>query len=167
MPNLYELTGQRLALQQKLEVLNFDEETILDTLEGESTELQDKIEDYGYVIRNRSSLVDAMNAEIERMTERRNAELKRVENIKSWLLENMQRCSITKIECPVFTITVQVNPASVEVLDEAQIPEAYMRQPEIKIPPKQADKKLIATALKSGLEVSGCALKQSNRLVIK
>lgn len=167
MSSLYELVGKRLDLQKKLEELNFDDETIADSLEGDSTELQAKIEDYGFVIRNLEAFGDAIKAEETRLFERRKAHEKRVENIKSWLLHNMQACGITKIECPAFTISVKTNPPSVDVLHECDIPAAYMRTPEIKLPEAAPDKKLIMDALKAGLSVPGCAIKQSTKLVIK
>ncbi len=43
MSTLFELVGERLALQNKLEELNFDEQTIADTLEGDSLAIQKKI----------------------------------------------------------------------------------------------------------------------------
>jgi hypothetical protein len=165
--NLYELTGERLALQSKLEAMNFDEETIIDTLEGNSTELAKKVEDYVYVIRNRSSFADAMQSEIDRMTERKNAEVKRIAAIEEWLLQNMIACKFLKVECPAFTITVQNNPQKVEVLDEKQIPADYWRTHEPKPPVSAPDKKLILTDLKAGKDVPGCAMVQTARLVVK
>src|SRR5271169_1057771 len=109
MPTLYELSGQRLALQSKLEELDFDQQTIQDTLEGNSTELEAKIQDYGFVIRNLESFGDSIKAEELRLVERRKAYDKRVAAIKDWLLRNMQTCGIHKIECPSFTIAVQKN----------------------------------------------------------
>jgi len=163
--NLYELTGERLALQNKLESMNFDEETINDTLEANSTELEAKIEGYGWIIRNMESFTDAMKAEEVRMAERRKAHEKRVTNIKAWLLQNMQLCGITKIECPAFAITVKNNPPSVVIDDEALIPEAYKKLPDP--PPLIANKTMIGTALKSGLDVPGCHLEQKQRVEIK
>lgn len=165
--NLYQLTGARLALQSRLEALNFDEQTIADTLEGDSTDLQDKYEDYGFVIRNMDALTDAMLAEEVRMTTRRIAHEKRIAAIKDWLLKNMIACQISKIECPAFTLAVQANPASVEVLDAAQIPAEYMRIPEPKPPIAAPDKRAIFAALKAGDDVAGCTIKQTKRLVIK
>ena len=167
MPSLYELTGDRLALQSRLEKLNFDEETILDTLDANDTELAKKVEDYVYVIRNRSAFTDAMQSEIDRMTERRNAEVKRIAKIEEWLLQNMIACKYLKVECPAFTVSVQNNPQKVEVLDEKQIPADYWRTPEPKPPVAAPDKKLILSALKDGFDVPGCAMVQSSRLVIK
>ena len=167
MPSLYELTTERLALQLRLESLNFDTETITDTLEGESTALQAKITDYGYVIKNLDVFTDAMKAEEKRMAERRKAHEARVEHIKVWLLTNMVACGITKIDCPAFSITVKANPVKVVVDDMGTIPMAYMRAPPIVIPESVPDKKLISDAIKSGLTVAGCHLEPSNRIEIK
>lgn len=165
--NLFELVGERLALQNRLEVLNFDEETILDTLEGNSAELAAKVEDYGYVIKNRMAFVDAMQGEIDRMMARREAELNRIDRIEKWLLTSMVACNYTKMECPAFTISVQKNPDKVEVVSEAEIPATYMRTPEPKPVLAAPDKKLILTDLKAGKDVPGCRLTHSDRLVIK
>lgn len=165
MSGLYELVGERLALQNTLQAMDFDQETITDTLEGESTALQVKIEDYGYVIRNMESFTDAIKAEEERLSKRRRIHENRVEQIKNWLKSNMEACGIQKIECPAFTIAIQKNPASVVVDAESQIPEAYWRLPEP--PPMVLNKKLIGEAIKAGIEVPGCHLAQSTRLAIK
>lgn len=166
--SLYELTGERLALQRKLQELKFDEETIADTLEGESTAINRKIEDYGFVIRNRDSLEDAMSSEIERMTARRDSFRKKTAAIQSWLLENMVRIGIKNIECPAFTIAAQMNPPAVDIFDIEAIPAAYLVAPPPPPPPTaKPDKKLIAAALKGGIEVGGCRLTQGVRLVIK
>lgn len=165
MTTLRELTGERLALQDKLEGLDLDEQTILDTIEGNSTEIVAKIEDYGYVIRNMESFVEAVKAEEERMVKRRKIAESRVGYIKEWLFKNMIACDIKKIECPAFTISIQNNPQSVVIDSESQIPSDYMRQPEP--PPPTPDKKLIGQALKDGFDVPGCHLAQSQRLVIK
>jgi len=165
--NLYQLTGERLALQSHLEALDFDEQTIADTLEGASTELTAKIEDYGFVLRNMDAFAEAMLAEEVRMTTRRLAHEKRIQAIKDWLLQNMIACNITKIECAAFTIKAVVNPASVDVFDAAQIPAEFMRTPEPKPPIAAPDKRAILDAMKTGQAVAGCSIKHTQKLVIK
>ena len=167
MAHLYELTGERLALMNKLDSMDFDAETIADTLEGESGELQLKIESYGYVIRNRYALVESMDAEIERMQKRADAERKRVKAIEDWLLQNMVACKISKIECAAFTIAVQNNPPSVVVNDESLIPAELWKTPEPKPPVPAPDKRRILEALKHGDIVPGCSMEQKQRLVMK
>jgi hypothetical protein len=165
MTTLYELVGERLALQNKLEELDLDEQTIADTLEGSSTEIQAKVEAYAFVIRNMESLPEAIKAEEKRLADRRKAIEKRVDSIKNWLFVSMQTAGITKIESPVFTVTLQNNPASVVIDDEALIPVNFMRVPEP--PPPAPDKTLIKQAINDGLEVPGAHLQTSQRLVIK
>lgn len=164
--NLYELTGARLELQRKLEVLNLDEETIADTLEAESTELEAKIADYGFVIKNLEAFSDAIKAEEVRLQARRKAQEAKVEHIKQWLLTNMQACGISKIEHPMFTISVKANPAKVIVDNNGQIPNEYFK--EVVVPPTwQLEKKAIADAIKAGKEVAGVHLETGFRIEIK
>lgn len=165
MTTLYQLTGERLALQQKLTDAGYDELTIQDTLDGSSTEIEAKIESYAYVIRNLRAPVQTIDDEIKRLTERKKAMSNHADRVEQWLFDNMVQAGITKVECPAFTIAIQNNPASVYVADEASIPSEYMRQPET--PPPAPDKKMIASALKDGKEVAGCYLQQTKRLVIK
>lgn len=165
MTTLYDLVGERLALQNKLEELNFDEVTIADTLEGESTAIQQKIEDYAYVIRNMEALPEQIKAEEKRLADRRKAIEKRVEHIKNWLLVNMQQAGITKIESPVFTVALQNNPASVIIDDESLIDDGFKRLPEPL--PLVVDKKLIKMAIDAGQEVPGAHIEVKQRLVIK
>lgn len=167
MSSLFALTAERLALQNYLEELDFDIDTINDTLEGESTALEAKIEDYGYVIRNRAAFLASMDAEIERMKSRRDAEASRIAGIEDWLLKNMQACGITKIECAAFSVAVKENPQSVDVLDESAINEWYMYTPTPALVQPRPDKKQILADLKAGKAVTGCALKRTVKLVIK
>ena len=165
--NLYELTQQQLELKQHLMGMNLDEQTITDTIEGSSLEISKKIENYGIVLRDRESFVDAISKEIERLTERMNAEKKRIERTKNWLLSSMVTLEIKHVECPLFTIAVQDNPPSVDVYNDNLIPEEYMRVPEPKPPVPAPDKRLILSDLKAGKEVAGCVLKRDKRIVIK
>lgn len=164
--NLYELTGARLELQHKLEVLNLDEETIADTLEAEITDLEAKIADYGFVIKNLEAFGEAIKAEEVRLQARRKAQEAKVEHIKQWLLTNMQACGISKIEHPAFTISVKANPAKVVVDNEGQIPMEYFKEV-IVAPVWQLEKKVVADAIKAGKEVAGAHLEAGFRIEIK
>lgn len=162
---LYELSAERLALQNKLQSLDLDVETIADTLEGESSAITAKIADYGYVIKNLDAFVDAIKAEENRIVARRKASEKKVEHIKEWLLLNMVGCNIKSVECPAFSITVKKNPPKVVIDDESLIPDDYLVVPEL--PPPSPDKKTIAAVLKKGEQIPGCHLESSNRIDIK
>lgn len=165
MSTLYELTAQRLELQTKLESLNLDDVTVADTLEGDSTEIAAKIEDYGFVIRNMESFIGAIADEEKRLTARRKANEAKLAHIKDWLLSNMVICGIYKIECPVFSVTVKTNPGTVIIDNDKFIPDEFMTVPELPVP--VPNKKMIAAAIKDGLDVPGCHLEKSQRVEIK
>ena len=162
---LLDLTKQRLELQNKLMEMNFDEGTITDTLEGESSALTQKIEDYGHVIRNMEAFANAIKIEETRISDRRKAVEKRVDGIKEWLLKNMVACEIIKIECPSFTISLHDNPGKVSITDEKLIPDEYLKVADL--PPPSPDKASILRDLKAGKEVAGCFLEKGKRISIK
>lgn len=165
MTSLYQLVGERLALQNKLEDLNFDEQTIEDTLLGDSLAIQSKIESYAFVIRNMETLPEQIKAEEKRLADRRKAIEKRVENIKDWLFQNMLHAGISKIESPVFTVAIQLNPPAVVIDDESLIPPDYFVQPDT--PPPALSRALIKQAISDGYAVPGARLEQKQRLVIR
>lgn len=164
--NLFELTAQRLELQHKLEAMDLDEVTIQDTLEGNAQELEEKIQDYGYILRNRRGLSDAMEDEIARMQERYTVYKKHTIKIEDWLQKNMEACKLTsKIDFPAFSVQLKKNPSSVIIDDETLIPAEYMKMPEPKIILPVPDKNALKLILKVHA-ISGCHLEQKNRLVI-
>lgn len=162
---LFDLTQQRMELQNKLLALNFDDETIQDTLDGESSAIAKKIEDYGHVIKNMELFAGAIKTEEDRIIARRKSVEKQVENIKEWLLKNMEACSINKIECPLFTISLHDNPGKVHIFDEKLIPDEYLKVADL--PPPAPDKSTILRELKEGKEISGCRLEKTKRISIK
>lgn len=165
MSSLYDLVGERLALQNKLESLDFDAETIADTLEGDSLAIQSKIEDYAYVITNMESNATSLSAEIKRLQAREKAFHARVQSIKDWLMMNMQAAEITKISSAYFTIALQNNPVSVVIENEALISDRYKTLPAPPVP--QISKTLIKDAIERGEIVIGAHLEKKQRVVIK
>lgn len=167
MSSLFELTVKQLELKANLMAMNFDDETVADTLEGSSLEIQEKIQGYGFVIKDRRSFALAITAEIDRMTARLDAELKRIANIEDRLLAGMVACKIKNIDCPAFSVSVQSNPPSVEIYNEKLIPFEFMRTPNPKPVVDVPDKALILHRLKAGKDVDGCKMVQRQRIVIK
>lgn len=91
----------------------------------------------------------------------------RVERLRTYLADNMKRTGITEITCPEFTAKLAIGrDTSVSIENKAQIPVAYLRVPEPKPPVAAPDKKLIAKALKDGIDVPGAVLVKKDRLTI-
>lgn len=162
---LYEISSQYLADLNKLNELELDEQTFLDTLEGLSGELEQKAINVAMYIKNLEVSADAIKQAEKSMADRRKAIESKNERIRKYLLENMLKTGITKIECPHFVLSVRKNPASVDVLMQDQIPDEYFDIPE-PLPPT-LNKKRLADDLKAGVLIEGARLTQGNSLQIK
>lgn len=163
--SLYVLTGEYLALTNKLMDSDLDDQTIADTLEGASGDFETKATNVACFIRNLEASAEQIKAAEKQMADRRKAIENKAEGVRRYLKDNMQRCGITKIECSYFALSLKKNPPSVVIDDASLIPSDYMAIPAP--PPPSPDKKLIAQAIKDGYAVPGAHLEQAERLEIK
>lgn len=165
LPALYELSSEFIEASNALQNLDLDDETIRDTLEGLQYPVEQKCNNVAFVIRNMESLAEQIKQAEEQMALRRKAIENRAANVKQYLLHNMERCGISKIESPYFKISIRNNPASVVADDAGAIPSEFYRYPEA--PPPLPDKKLIKDSIESGVDVPGVHLVRTTSVVIK
>lgn len=165
MTALYVLAQDYRAAAEKLADLDLDEQTIADTLEGLSGDLEVKAVNTAMVARNMQGLAAQIKEAEQAMAARRKALENRAERLTAYLLTNMQHAGISKIESPHFCISIKNNPAAVVINEPGLIPAEFMRQPEP--PPPVPDKTAIKEALKAGKEVPGAHLAQGVRLEVK
>lgn len=165
LPALYELASEFIEASNALQNLDLDDETIRDTLEGLQYPVEQKCSNVAFVIRNMESLAEQIKQAEQQMAARRKAIENRAANVRKYLLQNMERCGISKIESPYFKISIKNNPASVVVDDAGAIPCEFYRYPEA--PPPAPDKKLIKETIESGVDVPGVHLERGTSLVIK
>jgi hypothetical protein len=163
--SLYILTGDYLALSNKLNDSELDEQTIIDTLDGASGEIEVKAKNVAMFIRNLESSAEQIKLAEKAMSERRKSLENKAESIKRYLKENMTRCGLTKIECEYFALTIKKNPPSVVIDDDKAIPNEFMVTPEPVAP--YPDKSAIKAAIQAGAEVAGAHIEQGERLEIK
>jgi len=166
--SLFVLTNQYLELANKLANLDLDAETIADTVEasGIVDSLQDKATAIEHVARGAEAHNAAIDAEIARLQALKAHRVKVASGLRQYLLDNMQRMGIEKIECQLFQISIRKNPPAVEVFDTINLPAEYMVVPEPKPLIAQPDKKRLAADLKAGKEITGARLVQGVRLNI-
>lgn len=162
---LYQIADQYLADMQKLQDMDLDEQTLADTLEGLSGELEVKATNVAMFMRNLENAADAIKEAEKQMADRRKAIENRIDRIKSYLISNMERTEIKKIECPYFAITLKKNPPALKVLEEDKIPSKYFTIPEP--PPPALDKAKLKEDLKAGVEIEGAILTVGSSLLIK
>ncbi|MCW1959830.1 MAG: siphovirus Gp157 family protein [Mycobacterium sp.] len=165
MTQLYVLANEYRAAASRLLELDLDEQTVADTLEGLSGELETKAVSVAMVARNLEAAAAAIKAAEQEMAARRKAVEARADGLRRYLKSCMEGVGITRIECPHFVLSIKSNPKSVVIDDEAQLPVEFMRQPAP--PPAEPDKKAIKVAIEAGREVAGARLSAGTRLDIR
>ncbi|CAG9172505.1 siphovirus Gp157 family protein [Cupriavidus respiraculi] len=160
---LYQISQEHRALAEKLQDMDLDEQTIVDTLEAESG-LVEKSQSVAFVVRNLEAFADAIKAEADAMADRAKRVRNRADAVRKYLHTCMNLAGVQKIEHPQFTISVRKNPVSVQIDGVDLIPKDYMRE----IPAKyEPDKKLIKQAIEEGFAVPGASLTRTESLQIK
>ena len=163
---LYELTGQYRPLYEMLSAGDIDEQTFRDTIEscGLDEAIEDKADNYAYVIKQMEADVSVIEQEVARLNARKYSLVSNAQRVRHNLQEAMYAIGKTRIHTPRFTFNVQPNPPSVVIDADAQLPDEFMRViPERREP----DKTAIKDALKEGRAVEGCRLEQKESLRIR
>lgn len=152
MSHLYELSGQFKDLIALAE--DADEDlavAVRDTMEAIEGEFQEKGKAIAMVSLNMDGDIDAIQAQIDRLTERKRVIVNRKESLKEYLRTNMEATGISKIIHPLFTITLGKGKPVVVIDEESKIPDDFMRVTTSMAPNKVE----IAKAIKEGVEVPG------------
>ena len=166
LPALYTLADEYLQDVAKLQDLDLDPQTIADTLEGMGGSLEAKATNVAMFVRNLESLADQIKQAELQMTVRHNLLMERASRIRQYLLENMQRTGITKIDSPWFKIALAKNPPSVVVDDEDTLKFAHPEFVKV-VTTESIDKAAVKEAIKAGQIVEGARLVQADRVTIK
>lgn len=152
MSHLYELTGQFKELAILADGADEDMAVaVRDTMEAIEGEFQEKGKAIAMIALNIDGDLEAIQSQIDRLTERKRVITNRKNSLKEYLRENMDASGITKITHPLFTITCGKGRPSVVIDNEADIPDEYMSVKTTMSP----DKTAISAAIKAGLEVPG------------
>jgi chromosome segregation ATPase len=162
---LYELTEQYAALCERAFEESDDEgqlsaefTALLNALEGGVNE---KFEQCGFALRNMQAMETALKTEAERLSRRKSQVEDRIDRLKDYLKDQMNKLGETKRQAGIFTFAIRANGGNpaVKVLNEDLIPEDYWYQP-----PAVPDKTLIIEVSKTGAVVPGVELVRGNHL---
>lgn len=165
LPALYEIADQFKSLTLLAESEDLPPEVIRDTLEGLTGDMELKSANVAKFILGIEAEADMIEQAAKAMQERAAKRRKRADQIRAYLLFNLQACGITKVSCPEFTLSVRRNPPAVDIDDPEVVPAEFMATPEP--PPPRPDKTKIKAALKEGRSVPGCHLRESDRLEVR
>jgi hypothetical protein len=153
--------GRELSAHEELKVRlkeqfpEADDQTLLDTLEGETSlvEVINRIAESAMDDETLAKAAKERAAEIVARSKRFSARAESKWNLVQWAMEKSER---KKIEAASFTLSLGAKPKTVIVISAPDIPKGYMRTPE-PLPPKP-DLKAILEALKDGKSIEGCTL---------
>lgn len=164
---LYEITDRFLTALEALPDSGLDEVTIFDTLESIEGELVEKGRNVAAYCLNLEAECDAVEAMAAKLKDRAKIARSRTDSLRQYLFVQMQRAGITEIKAidGTFSAKIKNNPPSVDCYAPEFIPPEFMKVPEP--PPPSPIKSAIKDAIKSGVDVPGCRLTQSQRLDIK
>lgn len=152
MTTLYTIAEQFKELAVLAETADEDLAVALrDTMEGIEGEFQEKGKAIAMITLNIDGDLEAIQSQIDRLTERKRIINNRKESLKEYLRTNMDAAGITKITHPLFTITCGKGKPIVVIDDEKAIPDDFVNVKVTSAP----DKVAIARALKEGQEVPG------------
>jgi len=169
MTALFVIANQYLQLAEKLDMMDLDTQTIIDTIDasGIQDEFSLKAQGILHIASEAEKYTPLIDMEIERLQALKASRAKLAQGLRDYLLTNMERSGIQKITCPLFSLSIRNNPPAVEVTDSAALPPAYWRTPEPKPPVAAPDKAAIKAALQAGTDVPGARMVQGVKLVIK
>ena len=165
---LYEVTKDIEDLLNEIEITgsgDSDKEFYSDTMDGLQLSWKEKAGGVSAYIGNLEATVAAIKNAEKNMADRRKSLLRNVESLKKYLMNNMDRLNIDKIETEYFVAKIKKNPPKVVINNEEEVPEDFWDK-QVKW---VINKTKIKEALKGDgkINVKGAEIVQSRRLVIK
>ena len=153
---LYECADALMALMD-------DEGATDEQIQEAFSLVNDKAGAVAAVCKNIGATVEAVKAEILRLSTIKGRLDGRLEWLKGYTLHQMQKMEVEELRSGVHTLKVRHNPPSVVIEDEMALPAKYIKI----VQEQKIDKAGIKEALKAGEHVHGARLERGIRLEVK
>jgi hypothetical protein len=164
MTALYLLASEYRDAARQLADLDLDPQTVSDTLESMSGELEVKAQAVAHMVRSIEADAAAITQWAKDAQERARSVQARADRLREYLSTNLAAAGIQRVEGP--GITLSWRKSSAVVIDEpGLIPFELMLRP--KPPPPAPDKVRIADVIKHGDVVPGAHIETRQSLQIK
>lgn len=148
------------AMAEALAPYRDDEETYIDTLDGE-TDILDLLDRELEAMQSDEAMAAAIKAREADLKARRERIEMRAEARRGNLRLILQHAALSKAERPAATVSIRPGNLSVKILDEAEIPSQLMRERVTRSP----DKAAIKAQIEAGEAVPGAALERGEDTV--
>ena len=152
MSTLRELSADLRGINELANDPDIAPEMLADTIEGLEGMFEEKAIRVVHVVANNDSDIGEIDAEIKRLQARKKTMVNAKDRLKEYLRFNMEASGITKINSPLFNITLAKGRDSVRIDDESLLPDDYIKMAIV------PDKTLIGKAIKDGYDVPGASL---------
>lgn len=123
--SLYEITSGFPALMENEEISEEDKKKIEDEL---VVLLQQKSQNIIGYTKNIELTINAMKEEEKRIADNRKALENKMAKFKDYVKECMEKNGITKIETELGTLSIAKSPASVEIVNEDEVPSEFKQE---------------------------------------
>lgn len=133
MKSLYALVSDCRALELMEADADLDAETleaVTNTLEGIKCDIQVKATGVGAYVLNAEAWAIALNEASAKLAARSQRVQRRADHMREYLRVQLATAGLKKVEAEEFTIARKVNPPSVIVEADAELPEQYLKEPD-------------------------------------
>lgn len=127
MNNLYKLNEAWQELANMLYQDDVDEQAIIDTLESIEGEIEDKADNYAYILVGIENDVNACKSEKARLEKRQKVLKNREDRLKNYLAEVMRNTGKTNFKTALHTFRIQKNGGKQALTIDGDVPEEYTK----------------------------------------
>ncbi len=153
--NLYDLSNELAVINT--EIMDAEGELTAELearLDASVLAVKDKIQSIGKWTLNLDSRIEGIDKEIIRLQHKKTMTGNLNARLKDYVKMCMTRAEIGKLEFTTFTIAIQKNPPSVEIVNEETVPNFYKIIKQI----VSVNKRRILEDLMAGQKIEGCNL---------
>ena len=157
--NLYELSHQLAKINNEIFDANGElTEELEKRLDDSALAMKDKVQSIAKWTLNLKGKATMIDAEIARLQHKKKVTENLDKRLSDYVKQAMLAADIHKMEYPTFTVSVQKNPSSVEIIDEDMIPASYKIVKQV----ISVDKRKLKDDLNDGKKIQGCQLATEN-----
>lgn len=161
---LYELANEYGKLQDQLDLVEVDKQSVIDSIEKIDGEFTYKSEQIAKMVITLESNVSACEDEINRLSTKKRAIDNKIEWLKTYLLQSLKDAQVDKVKGQMVNISIRQNPKSVRILSIDEIPPEFKEKREETIV-KKTD--ILAHFKDTGEIVSGIEIFNTERIDIR
>lgn len=81
----------------------------------------------GMVVKNLEADKDTITRHLQETQGKLDATQRRIDFLKSWMLNLMQQTGVDKVKNPLLTVYTQANPMSLDIAEDAKVPDEWKR----------------------------------------